>query len=146
MPSFGDDFPPLAARRPDTPPDLDPLLRRCMHKDANGRLGSVREMLDALRAIQTARPSQPAIGDMKGTVKMSPPSPQSWSNQPISAPTTNPRGATPSVRGTLPMNAFPGAPELPKRTAPSRAFYWMIILGFLFAAAAIAAFAVYLTR
>jgi hypothetical protein len=120
-----------------------------MEKDVAKRLESAREMLDALRAIQTGRTSQPSIPSMKGTVKMHQPSSPSWGNVPVAAPAPTPPASTPSVRGTLPMNAFPVAPQHPPPTkprSPPRALYWVVIAALLLATAAIGGLALYLSR
>jgi len=142
-----DTFPPIASRRPDAPADLEPLLRRCMDRDVQRRLGSIRELRDALRAMQEGRSSQPELPNMTGTVRMQAQSSPSWNVAPAAppvAPHTPPR-----PRGPLPLAAFAGAVPQQAQRAPktsSRAVWWAIIVALLLASAAIAGVAMYLTR
>jgi serine/threonine-protein kinase len=143
-----EDFPPIITRRPDAPPALEALLRRCMTRDVNQRLGSVRAMLDELRALVAATrgsPSNPDI-DSKRTVRMG--SAPSWPNVPVTplAPSSSPQAP---ARATVPLNAFPqsapGSARKPARS-PSRAIWIGVSIGFFVATAFIIALVVYLTR
>jgi serine/threonine-protein kinase len=143
-----EDFPPIFSRRPDAPPALEALLRRCMTRDLDKRLGSVRAMLDALRALVPAGgpPSNPDI-DSKRTVRMG--SAPSWPNVPVTPlqPSSSPQIA---VKATVPMNAFaqstPESARSPARAPLSRAVWIGVSIGFLVATAFIIALVVYLTR
>jgi serine/threonine-protein kinase len=128
-----EDFAPLATRRPDVPPPLDDLLRRCMTKNREQRMSSAREMLAALRALQPMRTSSPSFP--KDTVRMS--SAPSWPNVPISsgAPISTP------LKETVPLATIPAV-----KKPPSRGVYLAIPIVLFVATIAIAAVAFMLRR
>ena len=90
---------------------------------------------------------------------MEQPSAPSWNNLPVGAPAPasnpmpasnpapNPRTETPSVRGTVPMNAFPrGAQPTVRKKKPPRALYWGIVVFFFLATAVVIGVGLYMTR
>jgi serine/threonine-protein kinase len=46
---------PLRARKPDAPPELEAVILRCLHKDANGRFADVSALAEALAPFGSER-------------------------------------------------------------------------------------------
>lgn len=130
---------PLSSLRRDASPALDDLVRHCMVKDRDRRLGSAREMLDELRALQTTGGSRPAGNNVpKDTVRMS--SSPSWNDIPVAKATLPLSQPTPRAMAPVP------APRKKKKRQRSAAFWWGVPIVLLLASAAGAALAFYLYR
>jgi serine/threonine protein kinase len=131
---------PLSSVRSDATPALDELVARCMTKDRDHRLGSAREMLAAIRALQTPRGSQPSWNNLpKDTVRMA--SAPSWGNVPVAGPPSSQKGTVP-----LPPPTPRGVTPTARAGQPSGAIWWAIPVVLVLATAAIAGLAFHLTR
>lgn len=55
---IADDPPPLRSIRPDAPPEIEAIVRRCLEKDARLRFQTTDELVAALRPFGSTSPSQ----------------------------------------------------------------------------------------